>query len=60
MLLRRVIRRFFKEGAVEIAVRTDIFSATNVNDSGGSLGEELGEELGEIFYAFSCCICCAE
>ena len=35
-------------------------TATNFYDSGGSLGEELGEELGEIFWAFSCFICCAE
>ena len=29
-------------------------------DSGRSLGEELGEILDEIFWAFSCFICCAE
>ena len=35
-------------------------AATHFYDSGGSLGEELGDELGEIFWAFSCFICCAE
>ena len=35
-------------------------AATNFYDSGGSLGEELGEELGEIFWAFSCFVCCTE
>ena len=35
-------------------------AATNICDSGGSLGEELGEDLGEIFWAFSCFICCVE
>ena len=35
-------------------------AATNFYDSGGSRGEKLGEILAEIFWAFSCFICCAD